>query len=470
MSSSEGDVNININESCLNLLQYLASARNARIPPFASKPCGNSDDDPSDNSSTSIVNVRGPVVFREAPSINNMIECTNPLILQCALELRSAVLLFQTQQNSSVLNHGYPIYKSLQLSHQSNDLHNVLSYLRSSLQNNLSSGHFSHIRPLMANVESRSQINHHRFTRYRLTNDPTQSGTLSHDDGPNDNHTLSLPMTNTTTTPENFRPINLDSTSAQDQIIQTSHNVPLKQHPLCLRMATITMADNNSCNHSWSGKHFKSSLVSWTTNTTQQPIVCPTNNITTIAHRKIGRVRRYNSQTKSYNSWEDICIPSSSNDDYSSNGSNEFSINLSRGGRLRFNPNLLPPAKRKKLSKAMHNCKLFRQYSFNKVFHEPRSHVLLSSRIRSNNQDLKSSRSCNDIDDGGTIQPGYMYHGIKMRALPLDLVPEVANYAEELARHYKLPDNQWDIGVDLIVYKDGEDSIGWHADDTQGKI
>jgi hypothetical protein len=34
---------------------------------------------------------------------------------------------------------------------------------------------------------------------------------------------------------------------------------------------------------------------------------------------------------------------------------------------------------------------------------------------------------------------------------------------------YKLPHDQWGIGVDLIVYKDGEDSIGWHADDTQGK-
>ncbi len=51
----------------------------------------------------------------------------------------------------------------------------------------------------------------------------------------------------------------------------------------------------------------------------------------------------------------------------------------------------------------------------------------------------------------------------------MDLVPEVNSFASEFATEYKLPDNKINIGVDLIVYKDGSDSIGWHADDTQGK-
>ena len=55
-----------------------------------------------------------------------------------------------------------------------------------------------------------------------------------------------------------------------------------------------------------------------------------------------------------------------------------------------------------------------------------------------------------------------------MKALPIDLVPEVASYAKELARHYNLPNDEWDIGVDMIAYRDGDDSIGWHSDDTQG--
>ena len=72
--------------------------------------------------------------------------------------------------------------------------------------------------------------------------------------------------------------------------------------------------------------------------------------------------------------------------------------------------------------------------------------------------------------DGSTKnEVGYSYHNIHMKALPMDLVPEVNSFASELATKYKLPDNQFNIGVDLIVYKDGSDSISWHADDTQGK-
>ena len=42
-----------------------------------------------------------------------------------------------------------------------------------------------------------------------------------------------------------------------------------------------------------------------------------------------------------------------------------------------------------------------------------------------------------------------------MKALPMDLVPEVNSFGSELATKYKLPEDQFNIGVDLIVYKDG---------------
>jgi hypothetical protein len=72
--------------------------------------------------------------------------------------------------------------------------------------------------------------------------------------------------------------------------------------------------------------------------------------------------------------------------------------------------------------------------------------------------------------DGSTKnEVGYSYHNINMKALPMDLVPEVNSFASEFATEFKLPDNKINIGVDLIVYKDGNDSIGWHDDDTQGK-
>ena len=117
---------------------------------------------------------------------------------------------------------------------------------------------------------------------------------------------------------------------------------------------------------------------------------------------------------------------------------------LNRGGKVGIYTKLLPPLKRESLSKAMHKCKLYRQYTRSQVFHEPRFHVLLSSKA-------------------AHVNAGYMYHGIKMKARPIHLVPEVAEYASELARYYGLPKDEWDIGVDMIAYKDGEDSIGWHA-------
>lgn len=97
-------------------------------------------------------------------------------------------------------------------------------------------------------------------------------------------------------------------------------------------------------------------------------------------------------------------------------------------------PNMLESNKQKSLSTAMHQCKLYRQYTRSQVFHEPRFHVLLSSKA-------------------AHCDTGYMYHGINMKALPIDLVPEVAEYARELAKRYDLPMDQWDIGVDMIVYR-----------------
>ena len=153
-------------------------------------------------------------------------------------------------------------------------------------------------------------------------------------------------------------------------------------------------------------------------------------NQATYKGRKVGRIRRYNEQTMKYGNWEDLHV---SNDSSMSN-SGSMHINLNRGGKVSLHTNMLRGNKRQTLSTAMHNCKLYRQYTRSQVFHEPRFHVLLSSKA-------------------AHYDSGYMYHGIKMKALPISLVPEVDSIAGELAQHYNLPNNQWDIGVDMIVYK-----------------
>jgi alkylated DNA repair dioxygenase AlkB len=175
--------------------------------------------------------------------------------------------------------------------------------------------------------------------------------------------------------------------------------------------------------------------------------------------RTMGRIRYFNENLGSYGPWKDIFGGSVGDTE------SIITLNLSRGGMLRILCNILPQNKRKDLSRAMHDCKLYRQYSLSRNndfmgFQEPRSHVLLSSRA-------KATLDNDEVSDNERHQPGYSYHGVNMKAHPIDLVPEVASYAEELATRYNLP--RWDIGVDMIAYKDGGDSIGWHADDTQGE-
>ena len=168
---------------------------------------------------------------------------------------------------------------------------------------------------------------------------------------------------------------------------------------------------------------------------------------TTHQSRVIGRRRVYNAESGSYGPWSDILI---------FHTEEEKRIHLSRGGKLVFRPNVLSVDEQSSLNAAMQNCKLFRQYSFGETYTEPRSHVLLSSKIRSDEKYGSNSSS----------QPGYVYHGICMKAYPLDQVPEVERLANRLAKLHGI--NEWNTGVDMIAYKDGEDRMGWHADDTQG--
>ncbi|CAN0103258.1 unnamed protein product, partial [Discosporangium mesarthrocarpum] len=66
----------------------------------------------------------------------------------------------------------------------------------------------------------------------------------------------------------------------------------------------------------------------------------------------------------------------------------------------------------------------------------------------------------------GTQGYGYRYHRVSMRCLPLNTVPAAARLREECSNVFGVPFN---IGVDLLVYRDGNDSCGHHADDTQGE-
>lgn len=188
--------------------------------------------------------------------------------------------------------------------------------------------------------------------------------------------------------------------------------------------------------------------------------------------RIVGRIRRYSEQTKSYQKWEDIVYTPTTTttncDDGTKKGDQRIVISLHRGGRLTLYPNILPIGKQRvELQRAMRTCKLYRQYTRSQVYYEPRFHVLLSQSAEV--VDVSSLSTETAGAESLTTARGYSYHGVTMKAQPISQVPAISTYATELASMYNLPNQTWDIGVDCIIYRDGHDSIGWHADDSQGE-
>ena len=107
--------------------------------------------------------------------------------------------------------------------------------------------------------------------------------------------------------------------------------------------------------------------------------------------------------------------------------------------------NFESPESRKATQAVLATTSNFRQYKFGNV-PEPRVHMLLAPQA--------------------TTGLGYAYHGITMRAEPIEQMPCIQTLAEKCTTHFGQP---WNVGVDVVAYRDGHDSCGWHADDTQGE-
>ena len=108
----------------------------------------------------------------------------------------------------------------------------------------------------------------------------------------------------------------------------------------------------------------------------------------------VGRMRRYDEKRRSFGTWEDIKVTVDNN-----TGQGMWKIRLRRGGTLGVYKRRISPTTQRSLSTAMHHCRLYRQYAISKVFHEPRFHVLLSSKT-------KLDANC-----------GYYYHGVQVCGL-----------------------------------------------------
>lgn len=152
--------------------------------------------------------------------------------------------------------------------------------------------------------------------------------------------------------------------------------------------------------------------------------------------RVFARSRKWVAEERMYGAWEYFDCDE---------GLNEQVFELRRGGRLVFWPQLVPnidPIKHEMISRNE-----YRQYKVRECGAEPRLHALFSS-------------SPNNAH-------GYKYGSIQMKSHPLEELEVISGLAARLADHCRLPGEAWNIGVDLLIYRDGKDNINWHADDTQ---
>ncbi len=167
-------------------------------------------------------------------------------------------------------------------------------------------------------------------------------------------------------------------------------------------------------------------------------------------NQKFGYVQEFNENKKTFMDAEGLFFCRYCNN-------TEIKIQLQYGGDLAFYPDILNETEREEISTFMDECNLYRQYRTNS-FKESRKHVLLSSH----------AKDSNEIGDN-FAGPGYGYHSVTMKAIPLSKAPLIEKLAANLGTKWNIPNNDWNIGVELVIYKAINGKIGWHADDTQGE-
>jgi hypothetical protein len=158
-----------------------------------------------------------------------------------------------------------------------------------------------------------------------------------------------------------------------------------------------------------------------------------------VGNRVVARSRVYSSTSESYGSWTVHRIEN----DHLGDGMLEFGMR--GGGSIKFFPNLVPMVNQVAAEMKDH-FKSFKQYKVRECSDEPRLHALFS----------------------GTGS-GYGYGRVQMQGNPLSSLPIISAVAEQLAAKFHLKNREWNIGCHLVLYRNGRDSINWHADDTQGE-
>ncbi len=167
-----------------------------------------------------------------------------------------------------------------------------------------------------------------------------------------------------------------------------------------------------------------------------------------IENRVIAKVKRF--KNGEWQSWEILDLSDTTSIKTPHGICRLLDIKLNRGGRFCFYARLLNEDTTSAVAKELVDKVSFRRYSFRSNYQEPRLHVLFNV----------------DSDHSNKGNEGYAYHGIKMKGESASNYPIIMKLAEMLS---KLFNTRWTIGINPNVYRNGRDSIGWHADDSQGE-
>jgi alkylated DNA repair dioxygenase AlkB len=158
-----------------------------------------------------------------------------------------------------------------------------------------------------------------------------------------------------------------------------------------------------------------------------------------------GRARKF--QNGKWSKWKDLKANDVKPDEGAKIGHSVCTLNMGFGrATIKYYPRMLTEKRREEVADSCRKCRKYRQYKMG-LQCEPRVHVLFSDNV----------------------ELGYRYHTVSMKPFPLSSQPVIESLASDLASYHELPNNSWNIGCNAVVYSDGRQSIGWHADDTQGE-
>ena len=158
-------------------------------------------------------------------------------------------------------------------------------------------------------------------------------------------------------------------------------------------------------------------------------------------------VKYWEEKKEQFGSWEKVFSTHKIHIGMGMNLVNRICFGLKCGGTLTFFKNFLSETRCKALLENVYQCNLLRQYQQGSLqYNEPRLQALFCSATH--------------------LDGGYHYHGTSLKPLSLSNVPDILTLSNELEMYFGIECN---IGVHMMFCHGGEDSIGWHADDTQGE-